>query len=97
MEKHVVKINKIILEKNLFKIETDTKLFISKIIKGSVNFTIINENGDEISLQNVEENKIVTIYGENNNNNIVIRKLVVKMEYAFIDSSSESEGDIDFI
>jgi len=61
--KHKIKIKSIIIDKNNFIIESDNNhLFTSKIIKGSVNFKIYNENNQEVNLSNLEEGELIKIY-----------------------------------
>ncbi len=61
--KHKIKIKKIIIDKNNFIIESENNLiFTSKIIKGSVNFKIYNENNDEVNLSNLEIGDLIQVY-----------------------------------
>jgi hypothetical protein len=61
--KHKIKIKSINIDKNNFIIKSEDNLtFISKIIKGSVNFKIFNENDDEVNLSNLEVGDLIQIY-----------------------------------
>lgn len=61
--KHKIKIKSINIDKNNFIIKSENNLtFISKIIKGSVNFKIFNENDDEVNLSNLEVGDLIQIY-----------------------------------
>lgn len=61
--KHKIKIKKIIIDKNNFIIESENNLiFTSKIIKGSVDFKIYNENNDEVNLSNLEIGDLIQVY-----------------------------------
>lgn len=64
INKYKIRIGKISIEPDEFIIEsTDKQIFRSKIIRGSVNFRIYNEDLKEVSLSNIEEDDIITIYG----------------------------------
>ena len=61
--KHKIKIKSINLEKNNFIIQSENnQTFISKIIKGSVDFKIYNENKEEVNLSNLEIGDLIQIY-----------------------------------
>jgi len=63
MIKNKIKISKIIIENNLFKIISDNNIeFISKIHKGSVNFKIYNEDNQEVNISNINEGDKIKIY-----------------------------------
>lgn len=65
--KHKIKIKLINIDKNNFIIESENnQTFTSKIIKGSVDFKIYNENNEEVNLSNLEVGDLIQIY-ENNN------------------------------
>jgi len=65
--KHKIKIKLINIDKNNFFIESENnQTFTSKIIKGSVDFKIYNENNEEVNLSNLEVGDLIQIY-ENNN------------------------------
>ena len=97
MEK--IKINSINLLDNLFIItDTNGKIFTSKILKGSVNFRVYNEDNQEVDLSNIEEGSIVKIqiidekisdFKEQKNN--IIKKIIIKNKYVF---NSESSDDL---
>lgn len=94
MIKDKIKIEKIDIIDNLFIIKpSNDKTYYSKIIKGSVNFTIFNESKQELNLNNIEIGDIIKIYGKKNkeNNNIIINKIIVKNKY-FFNSESDSES-----
>jgi hypothetical protein len=94
MIKTKIRIKKINIENNIFSIESsDNKLYISDIIKGSVNFKIYNEDQSEVNLSNLEEDAIIKVYGKNHiineKNNIIIKKIIVQNKYIFDSDSSE--------
>ena len=61
--KHKIKIKKIIIDKNNFIIESENNLtFMSKIIKGSIDFKIYNENNEEVYLSNLEVGDLIQVY-----------------------------------
>lgn len=94
MIKDKIKIDKIDIVDNLFIIKPNyDKTYYSKIIKGSVNFTIFNESKQELNLNNIEIGDIIKIYGKKNkeNNNIIINKIIVKNKY-FFNSETDSES-----
>ena len=93
MEKYKVKINTIDIDNNYFIIN---KLYYGEIIKGSVMIKIYDDDMNQQSLQMLEENDIVTIYGimDKTKNNIVINKILIKNKYIF--HSDSSEDVIDF-
>ena len=100
--KYKIKIKNINLTKNNFIIEsTDNQIFTSKIKHGSVKFKIYNEDNNEVNLNNINENQLVTIYSKNKSfdfsndletaekNNIIIKKIIIKNNYVFNSVSSE--------
>lgn len=101
MEKYKIKINKLeILDDLLVILSTDNIKFVSPIIKGSVNFNIYNQFNDQLSLNNLEENNLVIIYGipskKNQTtikNSIVINKIIIKNNYTFYSDTSEEISD----
>jgi hypothetical protein len=105
MNKYKIKINKIDICNNIFKIISDDGIiFISPIKKGSVSFQIFNELNYEIHLGNLQENNLITIYSEPNINNylvnklekniIIIKKIKMKNNYIFNSESSEEINDL---
>jgi len=61
--KHKIKIKSINIDKNNFIIESDNNLiFTSRIIKGSVDFKIYNENNQEVYLSNLEVGDLIQVY-----------------------------------
>jgi hypothetical protein len=61
--KHKIKIKSINIDKNNFIIESDNNLiFTSRIIKGSVDFKIYNENNEEVYLSNLEVGDLIQVY-----------------------------------
>ena len=101
MNKYKIKIKKIEIFKDIIKIiSNDDIIFISKIIKGSINFKIYNNificnknEYEEVGLNNLEINDIIIIYGinnydKNNINNILIKKIKIKNKYNFTSESS---------
>lgn len=61
--KHKIKIKSINIDKNNFIIESENNLtFTSKIIKGSVDFKIYNENNEEVYLSNLEVGDLIQVY-----------------------------------
>ena len=100
MNKYTIKIKKINIQDNLLKIiSIDNIIFTSKIIKGCITFKIYNNMNDEISLQNIEENDIIKIYGypnyiskeKNIINNILIKKIKINNKYDFIITESSDQ------
>ena len=94
MIKTKIRIKKINIENNIFSIESiDNNLYISDIIKGSVNFKIYNDDMMEVNLSNLEEDSFVKVYGKNTKinekNNIIIKKIIVQNKYIFDSDSSE--------
>lgn len=55
---------------------TDGLTFESKVIMGSVNFRIYNEDNKEKNLSNIQEGEIVTIYGLEKNKELFLKKEV---------------------
>jgi hypothetical protein len=61
--KHKIKIKSLNIDKNNFIIESDNNLiFTSRIIKGSVDFKIYNENNEEVYLSNLEVGDLIQVY-----------------------------------
>ncbi len=61
--KHKIKIKSINIDKNNFIIESENNLiFTSKIIKGSVDFKIYNENNEEVYLSNLEVGDLIQVH-----------------------------------
>jgi hypothetical protein len=61
--KHKIKIKSINIDKNNFIIESENdQMFTSKIIKGSVDFKIYNENNEEVNLSNLEVGDLIQVY-----------------------------------
>ena len=61
--KHKIKIKSLNIVKNNFIIESDNNLiFTSRIIKGSVDFKIYNENNEEVYLSNLEVGDLIQVY-----------------------------------
>jgi len=93
-----IKIDKILFTDKLFTIISNNKIFISKIVKGSVTFKIYNEDGNEVNLDSINENDNIIVYGLENKENIIIKKIYVKNNYRFfLDSDSDSEKIFDFM
>jgi hypothetical protein len=64
INKYKIKIASINFNNNNFIIESENgETFISKIIKGSVDFKIFNENDEEVNLSNLESGNLVQIIG----------------------------------
>lgn len=64
LNKYKIKISKIDLTVNNFKIESeDGKIFVAPIKKGSVECRIFNESNQEVNLGSIIENTLVTIIG----------------------------------
>jgi hypothetical protein len=95
MEK--IKINSMNLTKDLFIItDTNGKTFTGKILKGSVDFRIYNEDNQEVNLSNIEEGDVIKIQTydikssdlkEEKNN--IIKKIIIKNKYVFNSESSD--------
>ena len=61
--KHKIKIKLTNIDKNNFFIESENnQTFTSKIIKGSVDFKIYNENNEEVYLSNLEVGDLIQVY-----------------------------------
>ncbi len=61
--KHKIKVKSIRFDNNNFIILSENnQTFISKIIKGSVDFKIYNENKEEVNLSNLEIGDLIQIY-----------------------------------
>ena len=61
--KHKIKIKSINIDKNNFIIKSENnQMFTSKIIKGSVDFKIYNENNEEVNLSNLEVGDLIQVY-----------------------------------
>ena len=66
--KYKIKIRKIDLNSNNFRIESeDGKIFITSIKKGSIQCRIFNESNQEVNLGSLEENSLLTIIGSEMN------------------------------
>jgi hypothetical protein len=95
MEK--IKINSINYTNNLFIIKDITNnLFTGKIIKGSVNFKVFNEDNQEVNIGNIEEGDVVKIYTVKNKTfdlkeqkNSIIKKIIIKNKYVFNSDTSD--------
>jgi hypothetical protein len=95
MEK--IKINSLNLTKDLFIItDTNGKTFTGKILKGSVDFRIYNENNQEVNLSNIEEGDVIKIQTNNiksfdikEQKNNIIKKIIIKNKYVFNSESSD--------
>ena len=75
------KINKIIITDNEFILECNNIKYISYITLGSVNFLLYNEYNEEINICNLEENDIIKIFFIKDNNNNIIKKILMKNKY----------------
>ena len=81
--KHKIKVKSINIDKNNFIIESENnQTFTSKIVKGSVDFKIYNENNEEVNLSNLEEGALIQVYenvslkpDENNDVNKLLKLL----------------------
>jgi len=102
MYKYKIVIKQIIITPELFKIiSTDGINFVSKINKGSIEFKIYNEDYQQVNLCNINEGDIVNIYTTQLyksidliNQNIIIKKILIKNKYIF--HSESSDDSIDF-
>lgn len=89
------KIKNIIIENNEFIINSiDNNKYIGNIIKGSVDFKVYNENNNEVSISNIIENNIIKIYGYEEKNNIIIKKILITNNYLL---NSDSSEELDYI
>lgn len=101
MEKNKIIIDKIQFTSELFIIKsTCGHIFTSKINKGSVEFSVYNEDNQEINISNIEEGNIIYIVSFPNKNidlkeqkNSIIKKILVKNKYVFNSDSSEDLED----
>ena len=95
MEK--IKISSMNLTKDLFIItDTNGKIFTGKILKGSVDFRIYNEDNQEVNLSNIEEGDVIKIQTNNiksfdlkEQKNNIIKKIIIKNKYVFNSESSD--------
>jgi len=61
--KHKIKVKTINIDKNNFIIESENNhIFTAKIVKGSVDFKIYNENNEEVNLSNLEVGDLIQVY-----------------------------------
>lgn len=92
-----IKIHSMNLTKDFITItDTNGKTFTGKILKGSVDFHIYNENNQEVSLSNIEEGDIIKIQTINikssdlkEQKNNIIKKIIIKNKYVFNSESSD--------
>ena len=92
IKKFKIKISDISLTDKLLTIKsTENQLFVSKIKKGSVCFQIFDEDNCEKHLGCLEDNSLIKIFGFLNNeeNNIIIKKIFIKNKYVFNSESSD--------
>jgi hypothetical protein len=90
MKKFKIKIMDMIFDDNLSIFDENNIVYKSKIKKGSISCRIYNENGDEVSLGELNINDVIIIYGENvDKNNIEIKKIIVKNSYILYSESSD--------
>ena len=67
LNKYKIKINKIDFNSNNFKIESDNGIiFMTPVIKGSIQCKIFNESNQEVNLSSIKENSLVTIISSTN-------------------------------
>lgn len=93
MEKYNINVKEINITRDQFTIQGNSnRVFVGSIIKGSVNFKVFNENNDEVCISSIDIGDFIKIYGYENNENIVIKKVLVKNKYIF---NSDSSDDID--
>ena len=86
MKKYKIKIKEIELNSKYLTItSTENKTFQTKIINGSINCRIINEERNEMFLSEINNDDLVTIYTKD----AMIDKIVIKNKYIFISESSE--------
>jgi hypothetical protein len=105
MEKYKIIIKQINFTPELFTIISTTDInFVSKINKGSIDFKIYNEDNQEVNLSNIEEGDIIYIYTmpiyKNINlidQNIIIKKILIKNKYIFNSESSNDSYDSNMI
>jgi hypothetical protein len=91
LKKYKIKINNILLSHDSLLIESTNNIsFTSPIIKGSIKFKIYNENGDEVTLANINNNDLVVIYATDNNEALInIHKIIIKNNYILNSDSSD--------
>jgi hypothetical protein len=75
------KINDIIITDKEYILKCNNIDYITPIILGSVNFTLYNEYNEEINICNLEENDIIKIFFIKDNNNNIIKKILMKNKY----------------
>lgn len=75
------KINEIIINNNQYILKCNNIDYISPIILGSINFILYNEYNEEINICNLEENDIIKIFFIKDNNNNIIKKILMKNKY----------------
>lgn len=100
MEKKKIIINSISFTNDLFTIkDTNGHEFTGKIVKGSVDFKVYNEDSQEMNISNIEEGDVINILITKNNTidlkeqkNSIIKKIIIKNKYIF---NSESSDDFE--
>lgn len=68
-------------------------IYKAPIINGSVDFTIIDTNNNQLYLSNININDIVRIYYKNN----IIKKIIIDTKYEIFTESSDTDIDIEII
>ena len=75
------KINNIIISDSQYILKCNNIDYISPIILGTINFILYNEYNEEINICNLEENDIIKIFFIKDNNNNIIKKILMKNKY----------------
>jgi hypothetical protein len=93
MELYRIQIDDFIISTDNIIIKYKKDKFISNIVKGSIDFKIVNEDNREIPLSYINVGDKIKIYGNKiGKNNIIIKKIIIKNKYIF---NSESSEDLD--
>jgi len=98
MEK--IKINTVNFTQESFTItDTEGRTYTSKVVKGSVNFRVYNQDEQEVPISNIEEGDVIKIQIANGKTfdkiqpkNNIIKKIIIKNKYVF---NSESSDDLE--
>jgi hypothetical protein len=100
MIKYKIKIYSIeLLSDSLIITSTTQMTFSTTISKGSIGCKIYNESNQEVSLYNIIEGSLITIYTNSQDvdqkKTLIIKKIITKNNYVLENSSSEEIDDID--
>lgn len=88
----IVFINDIYIKESKFYIDTDKGIYESKIINGSINFKLYDDNDNELYLSTLQIGEKVRLICKNN----IIKKIIIDTKYCINTDSSDIE-DINII